>query len=76
MENSKKIKVGSLLIKVADSYEPNVSPDDKDMDKRVTAAVRAAINKANVCNKPVAKYNMRTQKAYIEQANGEKENVE
>ena len=66
----KKIKVGNHSIKISDSNELNVSSEDKAMDKRVTAAVRSAINKANVCNKPVAKYNIRTKKAYVEQTNG------
>ena len=71
----KKIKVGNHSIKISDSNELNVSSEDKAMDKRVTAAVRSAINKANVCNKPVAKYNIRTKKAYVEQTNGEKKYV-
>lgn len=72
---NKKIKVGNHSIKVVDSNEANVSPEDEAMDKRVTAAVRSAIKKANVCNKPVAKYNIRTKKAYVEQTNGEKKYV-
>ncbi len=71
----KKIKVGNHSIKISDSNKLNVSSEDKAMDKRVTAAVRSAINKANVCNKPVAKYNIRTKKAYVEQTNGEKKYV-
>jgi hypothetical protein len=73
--DNKKIKVGNHSIKVADSNESNVSPEDKAMDKRVAAAVKSAINKANVCNKPIAKYDMRTKKAYVEQTNGEKKYV-
>ena len=74
MENN-KIKVGNHSIKVADSNESNVSPEEKAMDKRVTAAVRSAINKANVCDKPIAKYDLRSKKAFVKQTNGEKKYV-
>ncbi len=73
--DNKKIKVGNHTVKVVDSNESNVSPEDKAMDKRVTAAVRSAINKANVCDKPIAKYDLRSKKAFVEQTNGEKKYV-
>lgn len=73
--DNKKIKVGNHTVKVVDSNESNVSPEDKAMDKRVTAAVRSAINKANVCDKPIAKYDLRSKKAFVKQTNGEKKYV-
>lgn len=73
--DDKIIKVGNHSIIVADLNESNVSPEDRAMDKRVTAAVKSEINKASVCDNPIAKYNMRTKKAYVEQPNGEKKYV-
>ena len=74
MDND-KIKIGDLSVKVVSSDESAISSDDKEMDMRVTAAVNAAINKAKVCNKPIAKYDQRKKKAYILEANGEKKYV-
>ncbi len=73
--DNKKIKVGNHIVNVIDSNESNISPEDKAMDKRVTAAVRSAINKAIVCDKPIAKYDLRSKKAFVEQPNGEKKHV-
>ena len=73
--DNKRIKVGNHSIKVIASGESVVSPDDELMDKRVTTAVNSAIKKAKVCNKPIAKYDKRTKKAYVMQANGEKKYV-
>lgn len=42
------------------------------MDKRAAYAVKAAIKKAKVCKKPIAKYDAVQKKAYIEYANGTK----
>ena len=77
MENKqvKNLKIGNNTVKVVVSKTIKVSRADEDMDKRVTAAVKSAIYKANVCEKPIAKYNLRTKKAYVEKANGEKQYV-
>jgi hypothetical protein len=53
-----------------------ISKNDIEMDKRASAAVKAAIDKAKVCNKPVAKYDKAIKKAYLEYPNGEKKYVE
>ena len=47
-----------------------------DMDRRAKAAVKAAIQRAKVCNKPIAKYDARKKKAYLLYPNGVKEYVE
>lgn len=53
-----------------------LSENDKKMDIRATQAVTSALVKARICNKPIAKYDVSTQKAYIEYSNGEKKYVE
>ena len=73
--DSERIKVGNRSVKVVSSEEAVISPDDKEMDIRVTAAVNSAIKKAKVCNKPIAKYDRRKKKAYVIQSNGEKKYV-
>ena len=48
------------------------SVSDSEMDARATEAVKAAINKAKICKKPVAGYDKEKRVAYIEYANGER----
>lgn len=74
------------LIKTNEKYKLNIvtsttgktllSKSDKNMDIRAMEAVKAAIGKAKICNKPIAKYDISAKKAYIEYANGEKIYVE
>ena len=40
------------------------------MDIRATAAVKAALNKAKICGKPIARYDIVAHRAYIENADG------
>lgn len=52
-----------------------ISKNDMEMDRRAKAAVQSAIQKAEICNKPVAKYDRETGRAYIQIGNGEKKYV-
>jgi len=74
MDNAKK-RIGDLSVNVVSSDKKVISSDDEEMDMRVTAAVKAAIKKAKVCNKPIARYDQRKKKAYLLQSNGEKKYV-
>ena len=49
---------------------------DCEMDARAVEAVKAAINKAKVCKKPVAGYDKERKAAYLEYANGERKYAE
>lgn len=71
------IEVGALKVRVItpDELKDEITSEEREMDKRATAAVKAAIHKAKVCNKPVAKYDSRKKKAYIVQADGVKKYV-
>lgn len=71
-------KVGDFTIRIinSDNQIAELTPDDQEMDKRAKAAVKAAINKAKVCQKPIAKYDARKKKAYVILPNGDKEYVE
>lgn len=45
---------------------------DREMDERAVEAVKAAINKAKICKKPIAGYDKEKKAAYIEYANGKR----
>ena len=69
--------VGKHKVKVVapDEYDKVLTPEDKEMDVRVSVAVSSAIKKAVVCKAPIAKYDKRKKKAYIVRSNGDKEYV-
>ncbi len=52
------------------SQADNISVSEAEMDKRATCAVKAAIARAKVCKKPIAKYDPKLKKAYLEYADG------
>ena len=47
-----------------------------EMDERAVEAVKAAINKAKICKKPIAGYDKEKKRAYVEYANGERKYAE
>ena len=71
---AKVVELNGMTIKVIDSQEKDsfLTQDDINMDIRATAAVRAALNKAKICGKPIARYDIVTHRAYIENADGSK----
>ena len=75
---SKVININGMAVKVIDNTEKqdNLSQEDKDMDIRAKEAVKAALEKAKVCKKPIARYDIENKKAYIEDAEGNRRYVE
>ena len=75
---SKVININGMAVKVIDNTEKqyNLSQEDKDMDIRAKEAVKAALEKAKVCKKPIARYDIETKRAYIEDAEGNRRYVE
>lgn len=73
----KTIKVGDREIISVDENEKMsmLSANDIEMDKRAKEAVKAAINRAKVCGKPVARYDVEQKRVYIETADGVKKYV-
>ena len=69
---SKVININGMAVKVIDNTEKQetLSQEDKDMDIRAKEAVKAALEKAKVCKKPIARYDIETKRAYIEDAEG------
>ena len=61
-------------IRVVSAYEKdnNISTNDAEMDERANQAVSVAINKAMLCKKPIAKYDLDKQKAYMVYPDGRK----
>ena len=68
-----KLKSGRTVKVYSDIDEViNECASDKEMDLRAVEAVKAAINKAKICKKPIAYYDKERKCAYIEYAGGEK----
>lgn len=68
-------KVGRIAVNVVTERKSLLSDhliteNDAEMDRRAIAAVKSAIEKAKVCKKPVAKYDVKTKRAYVEYADG------
>lgn len=68
----KLVSINGMTINVIEPHEKDkyLTQDDIDMDIKATAAVRVALNKAKICGKPIAHYDMLTHRAYIENADG------
>lgn len=49
---------------------------ESEMDKRATHAVKVAVEKAKICNKPVARYDAVKKIPYLEYADGRKKYAE
>ena len=75
---TKVLTKSGKVIKVVSHEEEKeiVTESDNEMDARATEAVKAAINKAKICKKPVAGYDKENKVAYIEYANGERKYAE
>ena len=68
-----RTKSGKIINVVSNGNEKeSLTLSDNEMDKRAVEAVKAAIHRARVCKKPIAKYNKEKKAAYIEYANGER----
>lgn len=62
-------------VTIVESGSTAISENDSEMDIRAKCAVRSAIEKAEICKKPVARYDTVLKKAYLEFANGERKYV-
>lgn len=73
IRNGKKHK-----IKVVTSADQRgiISNRDAVMDARAIQAVKSAVERAEFCKKPVAKYDIAAKKAYIEYTDGVRKYVE
>lgn len=57
---------------VCDEY---ISKNDAEMDNRAKQAVKAAVTKAEVCKKTIAKYDVETKTAYLLYPDGSRVDV-
>ena len=73
-----KVRIGKKhSIKVVSSEQKSfISSSDAEMDARAAQAVKAAVEKAKFCKKPVAKFDTITKKVYVEYADGERKYVD
>jgi len=77
MSMVKEIKRSNYSIRVVpqSNREKFTTDIDRDMDFRAKQAVKAAVSKAEVCKKPVAKYDVDTKTAYLLYPDGSRVNV-
>ena len=62
-----------ITVVTGNDIDSSISSSDKDM--RAKEAVEAAIKKAKICGKPVARYDAVNNTAYIETSDGERRYV-
>ena len=75
--NTVKNRVDRMIKVVAESEHSNfISSNDEKMDARAVEAVRAAVRKAKFCQKPIARYDTKTKRIYVEYADGERKYVD
>jgi len=66
-------KSGRVIKVVSQEEEKStLTVSDNEMDERAVEAVKAAINRAKICKKPIAGYDKEKKLAYVEYANGER----
>ena len=77
MGMTREINDNNRSIKIVHSSERNrfISENDAEMDARAIRAVKAALDKAEFCKKPIAKFDVETRTAYVEYPDGRKVNV-
>lgn len=70
----KTMKVNGYTMQYVEAHERDkyLTDGDREMDLRATAAVEAAIQKAKICKKPIARYDVETKEAYLEYPDGTK----
>ena len=70
----KTMKVNGYTMQYVEAHERDkyLTDSDREMDLRATAAVEAAIQKAKICKKPIARYDVETREAYLEYSDGTK----
>ncbi len=74
---SKTKKIGKYTVNIvmpSDNINEFISKSDAMMDARAVKAVKVALEKAEFCEKPIAKYNVSTGKAYLK--HGDKKPME
>ena len=70
--NKAKKKQFSIKVVLPSERESVLTPSDIEMDIRAQEAVKAAISKAEICKKPVAKYDMESRREYLQYPDGRK----
>jgi len=69
-------KIGNKTIRVVSAGSEPMNFNDAEMDRRASAAVHAAIDKAKICKKPIAGYEVETKRAFLEYPDGSIKYVE
>ena len=76
MDKIVKLSNGSLVkVIVSDDPTYGISESDAEMDRRAQEAVKAAINRAIICKKPLATYDGVNKRDCVETPDGERKYV-
>lgn len=62
----------SVKVISPENAEADLTETEIEMDYRAKQAVKAAISKAIICKKPIAKYDAESRKAYLQTADNKK----
>ena len=68
-------KSGRIIKVVSREEEKSTLTESDNEMERAVEAVKAAINKAKICKKPIAGYDNEKKQAYVEYANGKRKYV-
>ena len=71
-----RVVVPEIVVVSREEEKSTLTESDNEMDERAVEAVKAAINKAKICKKPIAGYDNEKKQAYVEYANGERKYAE
>lgn len=77
MEDIKTVKGAKRTVKIVPHSKERsfISKSDAEMDARAKHAVKTAVDKAKFCGKPVAKYDVKEKKAYLQYPDGRRVDV-
>lgn len=76
LQEKRKTKDGKTINVIhTDDQSDYISRSDAEMDERAVEAVKAALLKSYIRNKPIAKYDTDSGQAYVEYPDGRKVNV-
>lgn len=75
---AKVVMLGNQEVTVVSPEEKDayLTESDREMDRRAVEAVKAAIHRAEICKKPIAKYDEDAKRAYLLYPDGRKKYAE
>ena len=75
MRMSKTKTLGSVRVVAPSDSDMYITDKDAEMDIRAKQAVKAALHKAKICKKPIAKYDLKNKRVYLQYHDGRQVDV-